>query len=136
MDRIPTLNLAREMDSISTSTGNAENSGAPGNTVRGVAALLGAVAAAIVVPIGTGPPFLTRPGLKLIASFGGLFIATMAVSALAFVAVYPLGGVAGATFAAELASAIGIYAIGALTGTMVITAFKPSGANGHTPTGR
>ncbi len=109
-------------------------SGAPANTVRGVAALLGAVAAAIVVPIGTGPPFLTWPGLKLIAS--GLFIVTMAVSALAFVVVYPLGGVAGATFAAELASAIGIYAIGALTATIVITAFKPSGANGHTPAGR
>jgi len=111
-------------------------SGAPANTVRGVAALLGAVAAAIVVRIGTGPPFLTRPGLKLIASFGGLFIVTMALSALAFVVVYALGGVTGATFAAELASAIGIYAIGALTATMVITAFKPSGANGHTPTGR
>lgn len=111
-------------------------SGAPANTVRGVAALLGAVAAAIVVPIGTGPPFLTRPGLKLIASFAGLFIVTMTVSALAFVVVYPLGGGTGATFAAELASAIGIDAIGALTATMVITAFQPSGANGHTPTGR
>lgn len=98
------------------------------NTIRGVAALLGAIAAALLVPIGTPEPFAVRrgrgQGLRLIAAFVALFVATMTISALVFLAAYPFGGLEAATLAGEAASAIGIYAIGAVTSTVVVTAIE------------